>query len=379
MYLTEKHELFRKLVRSFAETELKPDILEKIEETNSYPKDILEKMAKCGFFGVKIPRKWGGAGLDTRSFAILNEELARISAVSAIYANTPNSLGSAPILKSGTDKQREKYLPPIARGEVITAFAVTEPDAGSDVGGTQTTAEKDGDHYILNGRKCFVTHAPEADLTIVYASTDVTKGTRGISAFILDMALPGVSTGLPEKKMGVIGAPTSDIILNDVRVHKDDLLGDENRGIVNMMQTLDVGRVGVAAQSIGVAGGALDEAVKYAKERTQFGKKIKEFQGISFMLAGMATKLEAARLLTYHAAYLHDTGKKTSQAASMAKFYASEICNEICANAIQVHGGYGFIKGYRVERAYRDCRVFTIYEGTSQVQQMVIAGHLLKD
>ncbi len=378
MYVTEKHELFRKLVKNFAEQELKPEILDEIEATNHYPRELLDKMAKCGFFGTKIPQKWGGAGFDTRAYVILNEELASVSAISAIYANTPNSLGAGPLLAAGNEEQLRKYLVPLAKGECIIAFALTEPGAGSDAGSMQTTAVKDGDFYLLNGRKCFITHAPEADYGIIFAKTDPSRGVKGISAFIVDMSLPGVSTGLPEKKMGIIGGPTSDIILEDVRVHKSDMLGKENRGFINAMKTLDGGRIGVAAQSIGVAKGALEEAITYSKERTQFGKKIKEFQAISFMIAEMATKLEAAKLLTYEAAYLKDCGKDASKAASMAKWYASEVCNEICAKAIQIHGGYGFMKDYKVERFYRDCRVFTIYEGTSQVQQMVIAGGLLK-
>jgi len=378
MIFSEKHELFRKLVRKFAETELKPDILEAIETNHSYPQDILDKMGKCGFFGITTPKKYGGAGLDTRSYVVLNEELASVSAISAVYANSPNSLGSKPILFAGTEQQKEKYLTRVAKGEIKIAFALTEPDAGSDVAGMQSTADKDGDHYVLNGRKCFITHGPEADYSIVYAVTDPSRGTKGISAFIVDMKSPGVTTGLPESKMGIIGSPTSDIILDNVRVHKDDLLGDENKGFINSMKTLDIGRIGIAAQSVGVARGALDEALFYSKERVQFGKPIKDFQGISFLLADMATKLEAAKLLTYQAAYLHDNGNSASKEAAYAKLYASEVCNEICAKAIQIHGGYGFIKGYKVERAYRDCRVFTIYEGTSQVQMMVIAGHLLK-
>ena len=377
MYLTEKHELFRKLVRNFAETELKPEILDEVEATNHYPREILDKMAKCGFFGVKIPKKYDGAGMDFRSYVILNEEMAAVSAVSAIYANTPNSLGGGPLLAAGTEEQLEKYLKPLARGEKIIAFGLTEPGAGSDAGGLQTTAVEDGDYYVLNGRKCFITHAPEADFAIIFAKTSPEKKTKGISTFIMDMNLPGVSTGLPEKKMGVIGAPTGDIIMEDVRVHKSNLLGVKDNGYRDAMKVLDGGRIGVAAQSIGVARGALDEAIKYSKERTEFGRKIKDFQAISFMIADMATKLEAATLLTYKAAYLKDTGQDASKAASMAKWYASEACNEICAKAIQIHGGYGFIKDYKVERSYRDCRVFTIYEGTSQVQQMVIAGNVI--
>ena len=280
---------------------------------------------------------------------------------------------------AGTEEQLQKYLKPIAAGEKIMAFALTEPGAGSDSGGTVTTAVKDGDYYILNGRKTFITTAPVADWSIIYAKTDRTqKGSRGISAFIVDMKLPGVSCGKAEHKMGIIGCPTSDIILEDVRVHKDDLLGEENRGFQNAMKTLDIGRIGVAAMSIGVAQGAFDEAVKFAKERKQFNQRIADFQAISFMIADMATKLQASKELVYRAAQLKDINSpEAGTAASMAKYYATEACNEIAAKAVQIHGGYGYIKEYKVERIYRDCRVFTIFEGTSQIQQMVIAGNII--
>ena len=378
MFLTEQHELIRKLVREFAEKELTSDILDKVEETAEFPEEILRKMAGAGFFGVKIPKELGGSGADHRAYVIVVEEIAKVSGVASIYVSSPNSLSGGPLLLEGTDEQKEKYLKPILTGEKKLCFALTEPGAGSDAGGMTSTAVNDGDYYVLNGRKTFITMAPLADYAIIYAKTDSSKGTRGISAFILDMTLPGVSCGKPEKKMGLIGCATSDIILENVRVHKSDLLGQEGKGFVNAMKTLDVGRIGVAAQSIGVAQGALDEAISYAKDRKQFGRRIADFQSISFMIANMATKLEAAKLLTYQAAYLKDTNQNASKAASMAKLYASEVCNEICAKALQIHGGYGYIKDYKIERMYRDCRVFTIYEGTSQVQQMVIAGQLLK-
>lgn len=378
MYITEKHELTRKLVREFAEKELTADILDKVEESGSFPKEILEKMANAGFFGVKIPKELGGSGADHRSYVIVVEEIARVSGVASVYVSSPNSLSGGPLLLEGTDEQKEKYLKPILTGEKKLCFALTEPGAGSDASGMTTTAVKDGDYYVLNGRKTFITMAPLSDYAIIYAKTDMSKGTRGISGFIVDMKLPGVSCGKPEKKMGLIGCATSDIILENVRIHKSDLLGQEGTGFINAMKTLDVGRIGVAAQSIGVAQGALDEAIRYSKDRKQFGRRIADFQAISFMIADMATKLEAAKLLTYQAAYLKDTNQNASKAASMAKYYASEVCNEICGKALQIHGGYGYIKDYKIERMYRDCRVFTIYEGTSQVQQMVIAGQLLK-
>lgn len=378
MFLTEQHDLIRKLVQEFAENELTSDILDKVEETGEFPEEILQKMAGAGFFGVKIPKELGGSGADHRAYAIVVEEIAKVSGVASVYVSSPNSLSGGPLLLSGTDEQKEKYLKPILTGEKKLCFALTEPGAGSDASGMTTTAVKDGDYYILNGRKTFITMAPLSDYAIIYAKTDTTKGSRGISAFIVDMKLPGVSCGKPEKKMGIIGCATSDIILENVRIHKDDLLGEEGKGFSNAMKTLDVGRIGVAAQSIGIAQGALDEAIKYAKDRKQFGKRIADFQAISFMIADMATKLEAAKLLTYKAAYLKDTNQNASMAASMAKYYASEACNEICAKSLQIHGGYGYIKDYKIERMYRDCRVFTIYEGTSQVQQMVISGQLLK-
>ena len=378
MILTEKHELIRQLARDFAQKELTPEVLDKVEETGVFPKEILAKMGKAGFFGIKIPKELGGAGADHRAYVAVMEEISRVSAVASLYVSSPNSLSGGPLLLSGTEEQLEKYLKPVVTGEKILAFALTEPGAGSDAGGLTTTAVADGDYYVLNGRKTFITMAPLADYAVVYAKTDATKGTRGITAFIVDMKAPGVSCGKAEHKMGLVGCATSDIILENVRVHKKDMLGELNQGFINAMKTLDVGRIGVAAQSIGVAQAALDEAVKYAKERKQFGKNICQFQAISFMLADMATKLKAAKELVYDAAYLKDTNQNATMAASMAKYYASEVCNEICAKAVQIHGGYGFMKEYRVERLYRDCRVFTIYEGTSQVQQMVIAGQLLK-
>jgi alkylation response protein AidB-like acyl-CoA dehydrogenase len=380
MIFSEKHELVRKLARDFAEKELTKDILDQIEETGEYPKELLDKMAKAGFFGIKTPAKYGGQGSDYLSYAITLEELGRASAVTDIWVSAPNSLGGGPLMLAGTEEQLQKYLVPVAKGDKIMAFGLTEPNAGSDAGGTTTTAVRDGDYWILNGRKTFITTAPVADWCIIYAKTDRTqKGSKGISAFIMDMKLPGVSVGKNEHKMGIIGCPTSDIIMEDVRVHNDDMLGEEGKGFTNAMKTLDIGRIGVAAMSIGVAQGALDESVRYAKERKQFGRRIADFQAISFMLADMATKLQAAKELVYRAAQLKDAGSsEAGQAASMAKYYATETCNEIAAKAVQIHGGYGFIKEYKVERIYRDCRVFTIFEGTSQVQQMVIAGNLLK-
>lgn len=378
MIFTEQHKLIRELARNFAEKELTKEVLDEVEESGVFPKDILDKMAKAGFFGIKIPKEMGGSGADTLSYVIVMEEIAKVSAVASLYVSSPNSLSGGPLLLEGTDEQKEKYLKPILSGEKILCFGLTEPGAGSDAGSMVTTAVKDGDYYVLNGRKTFITMAPLSDYAIIYAKTDMAKKSKGITAFIVDMKLEGVSCGKSENKMGLKGCATSDIILENVRVHKDDVLGGINTGFINAMKTLDVGRIGVAAQSIGVASGCLEEAIAYAKVRKQFGKKLADFQAISFMLSDMATKLEAAKLLVYKAAYLKDTNQDATKAASMAKYFASETCNEIAAKALQIHGGYGFIKEYKIERMYRDCRVFTIYEGTSQVQQMVIAGQLLK-
>ena len=380
MIFSEKHELVRKLARDFAEKELTKDILDQIEENDEYPQDLLDKMGAAGFYGIKTPVKYGGQGSDYLSYVITMEELARASAVTTIWMSAPNSLGGGPLLLAGTEEQLQKYLVPVAKGEKIMAFGLTEPNAGSDAGGTTTTAVRDGDTWILNGRKTFITTAPVADWCIIYAKTDRSqKGSKGISAFIMDMKLPGVSCGKAEHKMGIIGCPTSDIIMEDVRVHNSDMLGEEGKGFLNAMKTLDIGRIGVAAMSVGVAQGALEESVRYAKDRKQFGRRIADFQAISFMLADMATKLQAAKELVYRAAQLKDVNSpEAGQAASMAKYYATEVCNEIAAHAVQIHGGYGYIREYKVERIYRDCRVFTIFEGTSQVQQMVIAGNLLK-
>ncbi len=378
LFLTEEHLMIHKLAREFAEKELTTEILDEVEETAVFPKEVLDKMAKAGFFGIKIPREYGGAGSDCRGYVSVMEEIARVSAVASLYVSSPNSLAGGPFLLSGTEEQKSKYLRDIVTGKKTVCFALTEPGAGSDAGGMTTTAVEEDDCFVLNGRKTFITAAPLSDVAVVYAKTDMSKGTRGISAFIVDMKSEGVSCGKPENKMGLVGCATSDIILENVRVPKENLLGERDKGFSNAMATLDTGRIGVAAQSIGVAQGALDEAVKYARERKQFGRPIGKFQAISFMLADMATELDAAKLLVYRAAYLIDQKKPASKAAAMAKYYAAEACNRICAKAVQIHGGYGFIKEYKVERMYRDCRVFTLYEGTSQVQQMVISRALLK-
>ncbi len=379
MILDAKHEMQRKLFRQFAENEFTKELQDELDQTGEFNWDIHRKMAKYGFMGCKIPVEYGGQGADYLTYALMVEELARVDSVLSIYANTSNSLGGGPLMLAGSEEQKKKYLPPIASGEKILVFALTEPGAGSDAGGTVTTAVPDGDDFILNGRKCFISGAPVADWVVVFAKTDLkAKGSKGISMFIVDMKLPGVSCGSHEKKMGINGYPTCDVVLEDVRVPKDCLVGPLHKGFQYAMKTLDGGRLGMAAQAVGVAQSCLDEAVKYAKERKQFGKRIADFQGISFMIAEMATEVEAARQLVYHAAVLKDAGKDATSACSMAKFFAAETANRCAYKAVQIHGGYGYIKDYKVERLYRDARICSIYEGTSQVQEMVIANGLLK-
>lgn len=379
MILDEKHQMLQKLFRQFAETEFTKELLDEVEETGEFNWEIFRKMAKYGFTGVKIPKEYGGQGGDYLAYALLIEEFARVSPVMSIYANTSNSLGAGPLMLAGTEKQKQKYIPEVAVGDKIMAFALTEPGAGSDAGGTTTTAKQDGGSFILNGRKTFISGAPMADYCIVFAKTDPSlKGSKGISMFVMDMKLPGVSLGKPEAKMGIIGYPTCDVVMEDVRVPKECLVGPLHRGFQYAMKTLDGGRLGMAAQAVGIAQGCLDESVKYAKERKQFGKPIGKFQGVGFMLADMAAEVEASRQLVYHAAVLKDHNMDATTACSIAKYYAAEAANRAAYKAVQIHGGYGYIKEYKVERMYRDARITSIYEGTSQVQQMVISGNLLR-
>ena len=380
MEFNSSHIEIRKVAREFAERELTPEILDETERSGMFPLSIYRKMGALGLLGIKTPKKYGGLGADYLSYVIVMEEIARVSMVATVFLTTPNSLGGGPLLLSGTEEQLDKYLRPAVTGEKFISFAITEPGAGSDAGGTVTTAEKDGDYFILNGRKTFITGAPIAGAAIIYTRTDRgSKGGRGITAFIVDLDLPGVSTGKPEDKMGIIGCPTSDIILENVRVHKSAMLGEEGMGFKNAMKTLDIGRIGIAAQSIGVAQGCLDEAIKFAKNHQCEDGVLADQQAIRFSIAEMAAKLKAAKELTYEAARLKEIGDPDAgMTASMAKLIASETCNELAAKSLQVHGEYGYMKGSRIERLYRDSRVLTIYEGTSQIQKVVISGQLLR-
>ena len=364
-------------MREFVKNEM-AEYPDHVDETNCIPQDIIEKLAKYQFISPIVPREYGGAGADYVSYAIIMEEISRRCASTGTFLTAGASLAALPLLNFGTETQKQNYLKPLATGEKIGCFGLTEPGAGSDAGASTTTAVLDGDYYILNGRKCFITNAPIADFAIISAMTDRTKGTKGISTFIVDSTLEGWSVGAHENKMGIRGSITSDIVLDNVKVPKENLLGDKGKGFKIMLNTLDAGRIGVAAQALGIAQGALDEAIKYVKERVQFGRKLAAFQNTQFKIAEMATKVEAARLLVYDAAKIKDEGKNPGLKSSMAKYYAAEIANGVAYWALQLHGGYGYIKDYPIERIYRDARITSIYEGTSQVQQMVIAGHILK-
>ncbi|CAL7886895.1 putative isocaproyl-CoA dehydrogenase AcdB [Fusobacterium necrophorum] len=377
MKLTREQELLRQNVREFVKKEM-ADYPEHVDETGCIPKDIMEKLARYQFISPIIPKEYGGAGADYVSYAIIMEEISKRCASTGTFITAGASLVALPLLNFGTEIQKQKYLKPLASGEKIGCFGLTEPGAGSDAASGTTTARWEGDYYVLNGRKCFITNAPIADFAIISAMTDRTKGVKGISVFIVDANTEGWSVGAHENKMGIRGTITSDIVLDNVKVPKENLLDIEGKGFKIMMNTLDYGRIGVAAQALGIAQGALDEAIKYVKERKQFGKPLSKFQNTQFKIAELATKVQAARLLVYDAAKIKDEGGKPGLRSSMAKYYAAEIANEVAYWALQLHGGYGYIKDYPIERIYRDARITSIYEGTSQIQQMVIAGYLLK-
>lgn len=377
IFFEKEHEFVRQLAKDFAEREIKPTA-EEVDETGEFPMEIYKKMADAGFLGIKVPVEYGGSGGDHRSYAIVMTELVKASAVSTVWVSSPNSLQSTPILRDGTQEQKEKYLKPMVTGEKMFCFALTEPGAGSDAASLMTTAVKDGDDYILNGRKTFITGAPVSDYIIVFARTSNEPGAAGISTFVVDSKLEGVSFGKPENKMGIIGCPTSDVVLDNVRVSKDALIGKEGKGFINAMKTLSVGRLGIACQALGLAEAALEEAIKYTKARKQFGKPLSAFQHTQFTIAEMATKIEAMKYLVYSTAYKMDMGQPADKEASMAKLFATEEAKWVIDKALQLHGGYGYIKEYPIERMYRDIRVTSIYEGTSEVQRMVIAASLLR-
>ena len=373
---TEAHEELRAKVREFAETEVKP-IAFLLDKENRFPSEAIKKFGEMGLMGIPYPKEYGGAGLDVLSYVIAVEELSRVDGGTGVILSAHVSLGSYPIFAFGTEEQKQKYLVPLAKGEKIGAFGLTEPNAGSDAGGTETTAELDGDYYILNGNKIFITNGGEADTYVVFAVTTPGIGTRGISAFIVEKGWEGFTFGDHYDKLGIRSSATAELIFNDVKVPKENLLGKEGEGFKIAMSTLDGGRIGIAAQALGIAQGAYEHALEYSRERVQFGKPICQQQGVSFKLADMATKLRASRLLVYSAAELKEHHEPYSMEAAMAKQYASDSCLEIVNDALQIFGGSGYLKGMEVERAYRDAKICTIYEGTNEIQRVVIASHII--
>ena len=373
---TQAHEELRAKVRAFAEEEIKP-IAFMLDQQNEFPDEAIRKLGEMGLMGIPFPAEYGGAGLDALSYAIAVEELARVDGGAGVILSAHVSLGSWPIFAYGTEEQKRKYLVPLAKGEKIGAFGLTEPNAGSDAGGTETTAVLKGDHYVLNGGKIFITNAPKADTYVVFAVTTPDIGTRGISAFIVEKGWKGFYFGDHYDKMGIRSSSTAELIFDNVEVPRENLLGKEGDGFKIAMSTLDGGRIGIAAQALGIAQGAYDAAVAYSKERIQFGKPIGFQQAISFKIADMATKLRCARFLVYSAAELKEAHAPYGMESAMAKMYASDIALEVTNDALQIHGGAGFMKGMEVERAFRDAKITTIYEGTNEIQRVVIASHIL--
>lgn len=375
---TEDQKMIRKMVRDFAENEISP-LAAQIDETDEYPIEIIQKMGELGLLGVPISEEWGGVGADFISYISTIEEISKASASIGVILAVHTSVGTLPILNFGTEEQKKKYVPKMARGEMIGAFALTEPSAGSDAANIKTSAVKKGDHYILEGNKIFITNGGIADVYITFAVTDSAKGTKGISAFIVDKDTPGFKVGKKENKMGMRGSNTTMLHFDQAKVPIENLLGVEGEGFKVAMSNLDGGRIGIGAQALGIAQAALDASIQYAKERTQFGKPIAEFQTIQFKLADMATKIEAARLLVYQAALVRQNKLDSTKIASMAKRFATDTAMEVTTEAIQIFGGYGYTREYPVERLFRDAKITQIYEGTNQIQRIVIANQLLKD
>ena len=375
--LSEEQLLIRGMVKEFAASEVAP-IAAEIDRNHRFPEESIPKLAKLNLLGVPYPEEFGGAGADNVSYVIVIEELARVCASTAAIVSGHTSLGTWPIFEFGTSAQKEKYVTNLASGSMLGAFAITEPGAGTDAAAGKATAVVDGDEYVLNGSKIFITNGGYADVYIVTAMTDLAAGTRGISAFIVEKGAPGFSVGEKEHKMGIKASSTTPLYFSDCRIPKDALLGKEGKGFKIAMAALDGGRIGIAAQALGIAQGAFDASIAYAKERVQFGKPLAALQAIQWMIADMATDIDAARLLVYRAAWNKDQGLPFGTAASMAKLFASETSTRVADRAIQIHGGYGYTESYPVERAYRDAKITELYEGTSEVQRMVIAGSLLR-
>ncbi len=376
-HLTKEQTLFEQMVKGFTEKEVKP-LAAEIDDQERFPEETVEKMARVGLLGIPVPAELGGAGGNNVMYAQAVEELSTACATTGVVVSAHTSLCIAPILENGTPEQKKKYLPRLSSGEWLGAFGLTEPNAGTDASAQQTTAVADGDNYIINGSKIFITNAEYAQVYIIFAMTDKSQGVKGITAFIIEKGTPGFTFGKKEKKLGIRGSATSELIFENCVIPKENMLGKVGKGFGIAMKTLDGGRIGIAAQALGIAQGALNETVKYIKERKQFGKPLSAFQNTQFQIADMQTRISAARMLVRSAAFKKDQGEKFSADAAMAKLYAAEVAMDVTSKAIQLHGGYGYTREYPVERMLRDAKITEIYEGTSEVQKMVIAANLLK-
>lgn len=376
--LTDEQQMIRDLAMDFAKNEIKP-VSGDLDREGRFPSELVRRLGELGFMGIFIPEEYGGSGLDTFSYVLALEEICKACASTGVIMSVNNSLVCEPILRFGTEKQKQKYLPPLSRGEKLGCFSLSEPAAGSDAGSITATAIRDGDHYVINGTKNWVTNGPEADVIILFASIDPSKRHKGITAFIVEKETPGVIVGRREQKLGIKASSTSQLIFEECHVPAQNRLGEEGQGFKIAMQTLDAGRIGIGAQAVGIAQAAFEEAVRYSKERESFGRRISEFQGIQFMLADMATRIEAARLLVWQAALMKDRGARITKEAAMAKLFSSETAMWVTTKAIQIHGGYGYTIDYPVERHFRDAKITEIYEGTSEIQRIVIASRVLEE
>jgi butyryl-CoA dehydrogenase len=376
--LSEEQELLRQTVRDFARQEVAPHAKE-IDESGRFPREFFSLAGDLGLAGVAVPEEWGGAGMDTVSCCLVIEEISRACATSGVILSVINSLVCDPILHFGNEEQKRDFLEPLACGKKLGCFGLTEPEAGSDAAALRTTAKRDGSDYILNGTKVFITNGTHADVALIFATVDSSQGHKGITAFLVPCDAPGFSRGVHEYKLGVNASGTTELVLTDCRVTAGFRLGEEGEGFKIAMRTLDGGRIGIAAQALGIAQAAFEEALSYAGERQQFGKPIGSFQAIQFYLADMSTELDAGRLLTWKAAWAKDTKKRFTLEAAQAKLFTSEMAQKITNKALQIHGGYGYTKEYNVERYFRDARITEIYEGTSEIQKLVIAASILQD
>lgn len=376
--LTDEQQMMRETARRFAEERVKPGAAER-DRTHEFPVELLKECAELGFMGVAIPEEYGGAGMDYISYAIMIEEISRACASTGVILSVNNSLVCDPLLKFGSEYIKKNYLTPLAEGRYLGCFGLTEPNAGSDAANLKTTAVKDGDYYVINGSKIFITNATHADICIVFAVTDKEKGKHGISAFVVETKWDGFNIGTVEDKLGINASGTAELYFEDLRVPKENLLGEEGQGYKIALATLDGARIGIAAQGVGLAQAVLDESLKYAKERIQFGRPIASFQAIQWYLADMATNIEAARLLTYKGAACKQNGGRCNKITSMAKVFAAETAMEAARKGIQIFGGYGYMKEYPMERFFRDAKILEIYEGTSEIQRIVIAAQVLSE